>query len=125
MRSARRSPHGERGLKFDEPMAELQATGSLPSRGTWIEILCLQQPAADVQSLPSRGAWIEISSWSRTCSSASCRSPHGERGLKFQLGYPVRKLHMSLPSRGAWIEMFEMADIVLAIIVAPLTGSVD
>ena len=60
MRSARRSPHGERGLKFDEPMAELQATGSLPSRGAWIEIGRPARYGQNNLSLPSRGAWIEI-----------------------------------------------------------------
>ena len=34
-------------------------------------------------SLPSRGAWIEIASVTWMTSLALCRSPHGERGLKF------------------------------------------
>ena len=57
-----RSPHGERGLKLPAP-AELYhpKPRSLPSRGAWIEIYHAQsrRPETD-QSLPSRGAWIEI-----------------------------------------------------------------
>ena len=34
----RRSPHGERGLKFPWGMAALDAGLSLPTRGAWIEI---------------------------------------------------------------------------------------
>ena len=33
---------------------------SLPVRGAWIEIICMDASTADTQSLPVRGAWIEI-----------------------------------------------------------------
>ena len=58
---ARRSPHGERGLKLDQGVGSVELVTSLPSRGAWIEIVLgrrLDMPEA--LSLPSRGAWIEI-----------------------------------------------------------------
>ena len=79
---------------------------SLPSRGAWIEMpRALQLHLRTTQSLPSRGAWIEIGTpgalggWSRS------RSPHGERGLKFDTSEQLRPVRLSLPSRGAWIEI--------------------
>ena len=58
----RRSPHGERGLKFAD--ANLDGTitdASLPARGAWIEILLHSIALLIViVSLPARGAWIEI-----------------------------------------------------------------
>ena len=34
-------------------------------------------------SLPARGAWIEIPTQTEKQSCPTCRSPHGERGLKY------------------------------------------
>ena len=60
MYSLRRSPHGERGLKF----------------------LNLWKSQKLYQSLSSRRAWIEIDG-KMICDDDVCgRSPHGERGLK-------------------------------------------
>ena len=56
-----RSPHGERGLKF-------QSQVSLENQRL---------------SLPARGAWIEIAARAATSAPGPGRSPHGERGLKF------------------------------------------
>ena len=56
-----RSPHGERGLKFDVGRPALREGPSLPTRGAWIEITWS----------PTRGTGM------------SGRSPHGERGLKY------------------------------------------
>ena len=33
------------------------------------------------------------------------RSPHGERGLKYQLGILMQENYLSLSSRRAWIEI--------------------
>ena len=35
-----------------------------------------------------------------------CRSPHGERGLKYFCWYHTATACRSLPTRGAWIEIF-------------------
>ena len=53
------------------------------------------------------------------------RSPHGERGLKFD--YPVFKLNYdtSLSSRRAWIEIKKVISHSLHNMVALLTESVD
>ena len=78
-----RSPHGERGLKFNNGSCLGEDVPSLPSRGAWIEIDHSYQSRAGRQgSLPSRGAWIEICNYKEVILHAQRRSPHGERGLK-------------------------------------------
>ena len=57
----RRSPHGERGLKFRAYRNGQNCNWSLPSRGAWIEmVLSLLMLVFSDPSLPSRGAWIEM-----------------------------------------------------------------
>ena len=56
----RRSPQGERGLKYLQPA---------------------QRPAGQ-ESLPARGAWIEIPLMRPCVARSMGRSPQGERGLK-------------------------------------------
>ena len=57
------------------------------------------------KSLPMRGAWIEIAYDKRSCVASVCRSPCGERGLKF-LYLDIEDLCItSLPMRGVWIEI--------------------
>ena len=76
-------------------------------------------------SLPSRGAWIEIGYRAFRQVVELCRSPHGERGLKF-CHFPAHFLRAgSLPSRGAWIEILAAWPRAPDALVAPLTGSVD
>ena len=63
-------------------------------------------PAGGVdESLPPRGAWIEISLDVPKHTVHECRSPHGERGLKFAPLVTLPHLRQSLPPRGAWIEI--------------------
>ena len=38
--TGRRSPRGERGLKFQRVLRHVRAVLSLPTRGAWIEIAC-------------------------------------------------------------------------------------
>ena len=60
-RLRRRSPCGERGLKFDgvgQFVDDFQM--SLPLRGAWIEIPSQRVELIMPLSLPLRGAWIEI-----------------------------------------------------------------
>ena len=100
----RRSPHGERGLKWRDRQGQQLYGGSLPTRGAWIEIPPLLGSAASAVSLPTRGAWIEIV---------------GASGI-------VRRPVLSLPTRGAWIEMEgSKPSPSLSVHVAPHTGSVD
>ena len=56
----RRSPRGERGLKFLAPLRGPLVLASLPSRGAWIEMFYDPCLPSHEESLPSRGAWIEI-----------------------------------------------------------------
>ena len=57
---------------------------SLPTRGAWIEICAYHSLKMHAMSLPTRGAWIEMSQDEKSFVSL-CRSPRGERGLKFHL----------------------------------------
>ena len=127
IRVKRRSPCGERGLK-SERSNKFEVSGrSLPMRGAWIEIPYSPQAKNLTLSLPMRGAWIEMLIIPRRTASANCRSPCGERGLKFSdlvrltllpcrspcgergLKYVDKSFSfmtaMSLPMRGAWIEI--------------------
>ena len=52
-----------------------------------------------------RGAWIEIVNTGDAGSPFDCRSPCGERGLKFYFDIEDLSVTLSLPMRGAWIEM--------------------
>ena len=54
-----------------------------------------------------------------------CRSPHGERGLKFHHFLSGLKDPESLPPRGAWIEIVQQSLQFSVGSVAPPTGSVD
>ena len=60
LRFGGRSPHGERGLKFDVWSDVKLPYWSLPPRGAWIEILDERYNMTFEESLPPRGAWIEI-----------------------------------------------------------------
>ena len=57
---------------------------SLPVRGAWVEMLqMLLFPKIGLLSLPVRGAWVEISLRKALMANYDCRSPCGERGLKY------------------------------------------
>ena len=55
----------------------------------------------------------------------SCRSPHGERGLKWRVSEYMLPASGSLPTRGAWIEIVFSLTACETSGVAPHTGSVD
>ena len=56
-------------------------------------------------SLPVRGAWVEISCALPALQGALCRSPCGERGLKYAGRGHGQRRQRSLPVRGAWVEI--------------------
>ena len=144
----RRSPHGERGLKFRDHRDKHHHLRRSPhgERGLKSSNLRFKQASALV-SLPTRGAWIEIAGCNCCFGGCSGRSPHGERGLKYaDARYwtctPGRSPHgerglksynairdekviRSLPTRGAWIEIRITMSMYPRLIVAPHTGSVD
>ena len=80
----RRSPHGERGLKWNEIADRIEA---------WI----------------SRSPHGERGLKSILCANSVCvmssRSPHGERGLKSFTVLTLVNVFWSLPARGAWVEI--------------------
>ena len=99
---ARRSPHGERGLKYVLDVNRVKIDKSLSSRRAWIEMIRQMPVTVQVESLSSRRAWIEIalSRWKRNGSG-------------------------SLSSRRAWIEINGLTSLPTLTNVALLTESVD
>ena len=95
---------------------------SPPARGAWIEMAINHNHDDRYASPPARGAWIEITHRDMRFMFFSCRSPHGERGLKYNAGQHLKN---PLPARGAWIEIIVVAARSTALPVAPRTGSVD
>ena len=82
-RWTRRSPCGERGLKYArQGLNPCSFGGSLPVRGAWIEIVYRILQMVSYKSLPVRGAWIEINMRQIEAEFDTRRSPCGERGLK-------------------------------------------
>ena len=143
---ARRSPCGERGLKYrGRPVRPLSGR-SLPVRGAWVEISKSAHGTPAMRSLPVRGAWVEMSRRtgrlkgkpSRSpCGERGlkslppaalqlpeCRSPCGERGLKWARRKSQRAAYSSLPVRGAWVEMASAVARGGGGFVAPRAGSV-
>ena len=92
-------------LKIAEAVSTL--VSSLSSRRAWIEIASRSTSDRDKPlSLSSRRAWIEIGIKSAFIAlSLTCRSPHGERGLKFTSKDLHYNKSRSLSSRRAWIEI--------------------
>ena len=76
-------------------------------------------------SLPVRGAWIEMGSPHLNWLVNFCRSPCGERGLKYRLMCYHFRRRKSLPVRGAWIEIYSLYALLMSSQVAPRAGSVD
>ena len=98
---------------------------SLPVRGAWIEIVKSSYGISFSSSLPVRGAWIEMLAYFFAPHVKKCRSPCGERGLKFHNINSYNKRGASLPVRGAWIEIISRKNISRLLLVAPRAGSVD
>ena len=57
---------------------------SLSSWRAWIEIRSDRKTFERFESLSSWRAWIEIPTSARASTALWCRSPHGERGLKWK-----------------------------------------
>ena len=55
-----RSPHGERGLKYDSATLLQQQRGRSPHGERGLKLRCLAQRFDILASLPTRGAWIEM-----------------------------------------------------------------
>ena len=99
----RRSPCGERGLKYNVHGKRFARGWSLPVRGAWIEIAAnYARVTSCTLSLPVRGAWIEMGK----CNINNDKS-------------------LSLPVRGAWIEIRSWRTRIWDKTVAPRAGSVD
>ena len=65
----RRSPQGERGLKFHVADTAGQFVGRSPQGERGLKYSVVIAAAEEKKSLPARGAWIEIG---RTCGRRSC-----------------------------------------------------
>ena len=79
---ARRSPHGERGLKFFMGVRVLSYNRRSPHGERGLKSVLRYAASQLHASLSSRRAWIEMANRRLVNYSGICRSPHGERGLK-------------------------------------------
>ena len=141
-----RSPYGERGLKYRRDIPVQRGCESLSLRRAWIEITSRPLPPPTRSSLSLRRAWIEIARAnasdgpSRSLSLRRawieitirpfvigwpCRSPYGERGLKFGAPAEPERDDASLSLRRAWIEIPGRCRFSRSTSVALLTESVD
>ena len=103
---ARRSPHGECGLKSAGGSLGHTLGESLPAWGVWIEIsVSAASLTPRMVSLPAWGVWIEIPSPRVKIQTRYRRSPHGECGLKLTREEAEAALRRSLPAWGVWIEI--------------------
>ena len=94
-------------------------------RGAWVEMPDETVILPIPESLPVRGAWVEIDLLATSVESlAICRSPCGERGLKYVVEHPVKVFLVSLPVRGAWVEIIPPLSFPPDAPVAPRAGSV-
>ena len=85
-----RSPCGERGLKSPPSGRRRHRRASLPVRGAWIEIFPARVLHCARNVAPRAGSVDEIRSRKERCRTGRCRSPCGERGLKWtSLATPV------------------------------------
>ena len=98
-----RSPHGERGLKSWRLHSNLrQGRVALLTESVDWNVIYPKRFASIHSSLSSRRAWIEIEKTRINPQKMTCRSPHGERGLKwgtyfsYATGYQVALLTESV-----------------------------
>ena len=120
-----RSPHGERGLKLKRIAIYPVYSPSLSSRRAWIEMMYMAIALVALRSLSSRRAWIEIQMWQSRSSSSLSRSPHGERGLKFNSkGISINSLRRS-PHGERGLKLTNIISEAISPRVALLTESVD
>ena len=92
-------------VEIKASISHVRLVESLPVRGAWVEITTSEYFFPPTTSLPVRGAWVEMELVSIPRRPSVCRSPCGERGLKFRAGLVHEQLGLSLPVRGAWVEM--------------------
>ena len=124
-----RSPHGERGLKYNLYLQNFIKHLSLSSRRAWIEIdFCPAFKKNHISRSPHGERGLKCKSKHLTQQQTAGRSPHGERGLKWKqrcfrricrkvalltesvdwnafIGRIWQIYQMSLSSRRAWIEI--------------------
>ena len=115
-----RPPHGGRGLKYGSSGVTPSDRRSPPARGAWIEMAINHNHDDRYASPPARGAWIEITHRDMRFMFFSCRSPHGERGLKYNAGQHLKN---PLPARGAWIEISVIVKTISAQTSLPARGA--
>ena len=70
-------------MKYKRPKKAYHRLTSLPVRGAWVEIKVSGVTVLDDVSLPVRGAWVEMTRRLQKSGCMRCRSPCGERGLKY------------------------------------------
>ena len=121
----RRSPQGERGLKFGgvPPGEVFKRRSPQGERGLkFVRLVIIPTPKG---SLSARRAWIEIRIWGTGGDHGAGRSPQGERGLKYDGLGRCPKSPPSLSARRAWIEIIHLTRKMTRRTVALRKESVD
>ena len=94
-------------------------------RGAWVEIPCTQiSPLLDGCRSPCGERGLKWTVVECKQNARKCRSPCGERGLKLHVDIHASGILESLPVRGAWVEMLPQLIAMLVSVVAPRAGSV-
>ena len=121
----RRSPCGERGLKFVSAMNGLPLLSRSPcgERGLKCRRLDCSWCVTSRSPCGERGLKCKLEVINEA--PPASRSPCGERGLKYVGDAVLAEFDLSLPVRGAWIEMCYAQSDNVAHKVAPRAGSVD
>ena len=86
MHPRRRSPCGERGLKYDVSVDNVGIKCRSPCGERGLKSYAYGDANWKDKSLPVRGAWIEMGGKLALAKDGAGRSPCGERGLKWLYG---------------------------------------
>ena len=104
-RQARRSPCGERGLKWPFPASESPGVGRSPCGERGLKSRCCPMRHTSHRSLPVRGAWVEIHTLNVTILLRLKSLPVRGAWVEIQRSGHLPAAKWSLPVRGAWVEM--------------------
>ena len=101
----RRSPHGERGLKYlAYIIPRIRLFGRSPHGERGLKFFDSGADPRKRRSLPVRGAWIEIRVRQHLRAMPRVAPPRVERGLKSQCKQEVCSIVVSLRACAAWVE---------------------
>ena len=99
-----RSPHGERGLKYQVHVVTIRQDRRSPHGERGLKYACAEEAGELLRRSPHGERGLKYHA-TRHATMRMSRSPHGERGLKWIVNADRNIIIMSLSSRRAWIEI--------------------